>query len=113
PTAQQNTFSTYKNRNTAKALVGITPGGMVSFVSEAYGGSISDRQIVERSSLVQKCDCADKIMVDKGFNVQDMFESQNTNFQEKKTTTKNRMSNETVRRDRSISSKRVHVERVI
>ncbi|ELU12237.1 hypothetical protein CAPTEDRAFT_114671, partial [Capitella teleta] len=77
---QQSTFSTYKNRNTAKALVGITQGGMVSFVSAAYGGSISDRQIVERSSLVRKCDCADKIMADKGFNVQDMFESQNTNF---------------------------------
>ena len=41
PVAQQATFSTYKNRNTVKVLVGITPGGLVSFVSPAYGGSAS------------------------------------------------------------------------
>ena len=43
PAAQQMTFSTYKNRNTVKVLVGVTPGGLVSFVSDAYGGSASDR----------------------------------------------------------------------
>ena len=35
PAAQQVTFSTYKNRNTAKVLVGVTPGGLVSHISEA------------------------------------------------------------------------------
>ena len=43
PAAQQETFFTYKNRNTAKALVGVTPGGLESYISEAYGGSTSDR----------------------------------------------------------------------
>ena len=66
PTAQQSTFSTYKNRNTAKVLVGITPGGMCSYVSPAYGGSTSDRQIVERSSLPDVCDPGDSVMSDKG-----------------------------------------------
>ena len=48
PRAQQATFSSYKNRNTLKVLVGSTPGGLVNDVSPAYGGCTSDRQTVER-----------------------------------------------------------------
>ncbi|XP_061187005.1 uncharacterized protein LOC133195157 [Saccostrea echinata] len=114
PKAQQQTFSTYKNRNTAKVLVGATPGGLVSFVSSAYGGSASDRQITERSVLMDKCDPKDSIMADKGFNVQDLFAPRNisinvpTFFRKR-----NRLSNKTVLNDRRISSKRVHIERII
>ena len=36
PVAQQATFSTYKNRNTMKVLVGCSPGGLVTFISPAY-----------------------------------------------------------------------------
>ena len=39
-------FSFYKNHTTLKALVGITPGGALSFVSQLYTGHISDREIV-------------------------------------------------------------------
>ena len=75
PVAQQSTFSTYKNKNTMKVLVGCIPGGLVSYVSGAYGGATSDRQICERSKLTTMCDPGDSIMADKGFNVQDLFES--------------------------------------
>ncbi len=114
PTAQQSTFSTYKNRNTVKVLVGITPGGMCSYVSPAYGGSTSDRQIVERSSLPQMCDNGDSVMSDKGFDVQDMFAPYNVQVNIPTFFKKcNRMSGSTVLKDRKIASKRVHVERVI
>ena len=46
---QSATWSSYKNRNTLKCLVGISPRGAVTFISNAYGGSTSDRQIFERS----------------------------------------------------------------
>lgn len=114
PIIQQSSFSSYKNRNTVKVLVGSTPGGMVSFVSPAYGGSASDRQICERSRLANMCDNGDSIMSDKGFNVQDLFEHRNivvnipTFF--RKT---NRLSHQTVMKDRLIASKRVHIERII
>ena len=38
--SQACTFSAYKNKNTVKVLIGITPSGAISFVSEAYEGSI-------------------------------------------------------------------------
>ena len=47
-TAQQSTFSSYKNRNTVKVLVGCAPSGLVTFLSPTYGGSTSDRQCEKR-----------------------------------------------------------------
>jgi hypothetical protein len=114
PRVQQATFSTYKNRNTMKSLIGCTPGGLISFISPAYGGSTSDRQIVERSELKTICNPGDSLMADKGFNVQDIFAPKDisinipTMFKRK-----NRMSGKSVMRDRKVSSKRVHIERII
>lgn len=72
---QSASFSSYKNTNTLKVLVGCTPRGLISFVSDAYAGSTSDRQICERSDLMNKSlfSSGDSIMADRGFNVQDLF----------------------------------------
>lgn len=114
PIARQSTFSTYKNKNTVKVLVGSTPGGLTSFISPAYGGSASDRQLVERSLLLNLCEPGDSVMSDKGFNVQDLFASRDvtiniSTFFKKQ----NRIWGNTILRDRKISSKRVHIERII
>lgn len=39
-------FSSYKNRVTLKGLVGIALSGTITFISQLYTGSISDREIV-------------------------------------------------------------------
>ena len=59
-----------------------TPRGLVSFVSEAYVGSTSDRQICERSELMTKpmISAGDSIMADRGFNVQDLFANRNVHM---------------------------------
>ena len=36
--ARAQTFSSYKHHNTNKLLIGMTPQGTVSYVSEAWGG---------------------------------------------------------------------------
>ena len=38
PVVQQLTFSNYKNCHTAKVLIGISPSGAISCVSDMYGG---------------------------------------------------------------------------
>ncbi|OXU27579.1 hypothetical protein TSAR_017045 [Trichomalopsis sarcophagae] len=73
PSLQQSSFSTYKISPTLKNLVGCTPGGLISYCSPAYGGSTSDRKIVERSDLMQKCESGDLVMADRCFTVQDIF----------------------------------------
>ena len=52
--AQCQTYSSYKSRNTWKKLIAITPAGTISFVSNFYGGSASDRFIVENSGFLGK-----------------------------------------------------------
>ena len=67
--AQRVTWSNYKHHNTAKVLISITPNGFICFASDAYGGSISDKQITLDSGYLDCIDPHTEIMVDKGFNI--------------------------------------------
>ena len=52
PSAQQLTFSNYKNHTTAKALVGITPSGAICFISDLYDGNISDKKLTVECGIL-------------------------------------------------------------
>jgi hypothetical protein len=114
--AQFKTWSSYKHKNTLKTMIGVTPNGAVSYVSSTYGGSVSDRQIIERSSLldVGKFDAGDSIMADRGILVQDLFANQDV-FINTPTLLKGKsqLDAEEIVRDRRVASKCIHVERVI
>ena len=65
-------FSTYKNHVTLKALIGCSPSGGCSFVSQLYTGSISDVAIVKQSGFLGlEFDEGDSIMADRGFTIAD------------------------------------------
>ncbi|CAF5009093.1 unnamed protein product, partial [Rotaria magnacalcarata] len=52
------------------ALVGITPNGVVSYISSLYGGATSDRSllnIIGAGSLIELLEPGDTIMSDRGF----------------------------------------------
>ena len=114
PEAQQLTFSSYKNSNTLKALVGIIPKGSIAFVSTLFGGSISDKEITLRSGLVEKLKYGDCIMADRGFNIQEMLASKGVSvnvppFMNESGQFEERQLLET----RRIATLRIHVERAI
>ena len=67
-------FSLYKNYVTLKGLVGITPIGAVTFISQLYTGNISDREIVTRSGLsLLDLTSGDSVMADKGLTIEDIL----------------------------------------
>ena len=67
-------FISNKNHTTVKVLVGIVPSGAIAFLSHLCSGCISDREIVERSGILDlPCDDDDGVMADKGFTMDDLL----------------------------------------
>ena len=112
--SQACTFSSYKNKNTVKVLVGVTPSGAISFVSEAYEGSISDRKLVEVSGLLEKLEPGDEIMADKGFTIQDLLIPRGVRLNIPPFLKANtQMAANDVFATKNIAQLRIHVERAI
>ena len=61
------TYSHYKKTFTAKLLIGVTPGGFISFKSKVAGGRKSDSQMTIESGLVNLLEDGDVVLADKGF----------------------------------------------
>lgn len=45
PKARAQTWSNYKHHNTVKFLVGIAPQGVITLISEGWGGRVSDAYV--------------------------------------------------------------------
>ena len=69
--SQSATYSSYKNHNTAKGLIGISPAGYPSFISELYAGCTSDKQITKDCGILNMLEPGDDLMADRGFNIED------------------------------------------
>lgn len=69
PDLQKLTWSDYKHHNTLKVLVCIAPNSMITFISKAYGGSISDKELTIRSEFLDYVPPYTQIMYDKGFQL--------------------------------------------
>ena len=73
--AQYQTYSTYKSHNTVKKLVICTKSKSVSisYISDAYAGSATDRFITEDTNIAARFTPGYSVLYDKGFNVHDLF----------------------------------------
>ena len=109
---QSACYSQYKSRTTMKALIGITPSGATAFVSELYPGSISDKEIVKRSGLLEVLQPGDEIMADKGFLIQDELVSVGaTLVMLKFLKNRKQFTKEEAEHNKKVACLRVHVER--
>ena len=68
---QSLTWSAYKNTNTVKGLIGITPAGYISFVSKLYCGNITDKSLTHESGVLNSLQAGDGLMADRGFDIAD------------------------------------------
>ncbi|CAN7981159.1 unnamed protein product, partial [Ixodes pacificus] len=111
---QSATFSQYKSTNTFKGLIGISPDGTVTFVSELFTGSISDKECVERSGFLKlSFDDGDSVMADKGFKIEDLLQKINVKLNIPPFLRKGHFTDEEVQETEEIASLRIHVERRI
>ena len=54
--------------------MGISPKGVFTFIGQLYTGSISDREMVERSGFLGlPFSKGDTVMADKGFTIEDIL----------------------------------------
>lgn len=107
-------FSSYKNHVTLKGLVGIAPSGAIIFISQLYSGSISDREIVERSGFLElEFDKGDTAMADKDFTIKDLLPlGVNLNIPPFLGLC-TQMTAQDVAKTEEIASVRIHIERAI
>jgi hypothetical protein len=111
---QSMTFSSYKHHTTAKFLVGITPSGVISFVSEGWPGKTSDRQLTMESGILDLLQENDSVMADKGFTIRDLLEKKKCKLNIPPFRgASGQFTTEEVFKTQEIASLRIHVERSI
>lgn len=112
--ARAQTFSSYKHHNTVKILIGITPQGTISFVSQAWGGRTSDKFLTENCGFLKNLLPGDMVMADRGFTISESVAMTHAKLVLPTFTKgKQQLDPIDVEKTRGIASVRIHVERVI
>uniref|UniRef100_A0A8C6UUF1 DDE Tnp4 domain-containing protein n=1 Tax=Neogobius melanostomus TaxID=47308 RepID=A0A8C6UUF1_9GOBI len=111
---RQVCYSNYKSHNTIKFLVGITPYGTVSFLSQMWGGRISDKELTIQSGFLEKLEYGDVVLADGGFLISEELAIYGASLAIPPFTRgKKQLSMKEVETARRLSRVRIHVERAI
>lgn len=81
---QKDDYSDHKKGFTAKILIGITPGGFISFKSKVVGGRKSDSQLAIESGLMDLLEDGDTALADKNLFADDVIDMINKDSPEVK-----------------------------
>ncbi|XP_066925569.1 uncharacterized protein [Clytia hemisphaerica] len=110
---QAQTWSDYKSHNTVKFLIGITPAGFISFLSDCYGGRATDRFICQDSNFYDVLDLYDEVMADRGFQIQEELMLKYCKLTVPPgARSKSQMTAE-AKKTKEVANLRIHVERAI
>ena len=69
--ARAATWSQYKHSNTVKVLIAISPQGMTMFLSDSWGGRVSDKHLTRECGILCKLLPGDIILADRGFDIEE------------------------------------------
>uniref|UniRef100_A0A8C2JN52 DDE Tnp4 domain-containing protein n=1 Tax=Cyprinus carpio TaxID=7962 RepID=A0A8C2JN52_CYPCA len=112
--AQAQTWSNYKHHHTVKFLLGVAPQGYVTYISCAWGGRVSDKQITIEIGLLKNLLPGDIVLADRGFNIADSVGFYCASLQIPAFTKgRKQLSVYEVAETRKIANLCIHVERVI
>ena len=112
--ARAATWSQYKHSNTVKILIAIAPQGMTTFVSNSWGGRVSDKHLTMNSGLLQKLLPGDVVLADRGFDVGEVVAmAQASLHMPAFTKGLDQLPPVEVEKTRKLANVRIHVERVI
>ncbi|XP_022777555.1 uncharacterized protein LOC111318977 [Stylophora pistillata] len=112
--ARAQTYSSYKSHSTVKILIGITPQGSISFVSQAWGGRTSDKHLADNCGILNKLVPGDLVMADRGFTIHESVLMQRAELVIPAFTKgRDQLDPIDVEKTRGIANVRIHVERVI
>lgn len=107
-------WSNYKNHNTIKYLIACTPAGAVSFLSDGWGGRVSDKEITIKSGFLGLIENGDLVLADRGFTIEAEIATQGGILRIPSFTKgKKQLPAGDVDRSRQIANVRIHIERVI
>lgn len=109
---QRQMYSSYKHRNTLKGLVGVAPNGVVTYISQLYPGSVSDKKIVKDCGVLKVFEAGDLILADKGFLISDILPP-GVSLNIPSFLNQSQFSPEQIIQTRTIARARIHVERAI
>ncbi|KAJ8966057.1 hypothetical protein NQ314_003765 [Rhamnusium bicolor] len=112
--AAAQSWSNYKHSQTVKYLIGITPQGSVCFISEGWGGRVSDKFLIQNSVLLNQLVPGDVVMADRDFLIREFVELFQASVKIPAFTRgKSQLHPVDLEKTRSIAHVRIHVERVI
>lgn len=95
-------------------MIGIAPSGGISFISDVWGGSISDKEICLKSKLLSLLEPGDCVLADRGFLIKKEIEAKGCQLFTPHFLKDKIQFNIIERKDnKKISRHRVHVERAI
>ena len=112
--SQAVTWSDYKSHNTFKFLIGISPSGFITFVSDCYGGRASDRFICMDSGFFDLLERDDEIMADRGFQIKEDLLLRFCSLSiPPGARIKSQMTSSECKKTKDVANLRIHVERAI
>ena len=108
------TYSDYKKKHdTVKFLTGVTPCGSICFLSQCWGGCVSDKNLTQQSGFFRKLD-RDVVLANYGFTLTEDFAVHGAKLELLAFTRgKTQLTQCEIEKSEQLSMVRIHVERVI